>query len=327
MEKHIVDSFNDSFIKKASEFYEFDVNTVEELGGFENLMFSYMKDDVKHVLRITHKDHQLYEHILAELEFINYLFDNGANVVTPIASVNGLLAEKLEEDGFMASCFLFAKGRHVKREDISPDFYREYGKSVALLHKLTTDFEPEFRRYSWDEDILYTTATKYLPKEQMGLVDQTLLLFDRINKYPKMEESYGLIHTDMHMGNFFVHGENELTIFDFDDSAYKWFISDIAIVVFYQIWLDPKNTEKVDYLMTHFMEGYNEVYQLDDSWFERFDEFLKLRRLTMCLVIHRSFDMSNPPEFVTKFFELHLEDTLNDRPMLTMDFTKYNKAA
>jgi len=44
-----------------------------------------------------------------------------------------------------------------------------------------------------------------------------------------------LIHTDVHAGNFFVD-DGRITVFDFDDSSYQWFASDIAIALYYTIW-------------------------------------------------------------------------------------------
>lgn len=323
MEKHIKDLFKEEYIDLAGKLYGFERSTVESMDGFENLIYSYMIGDQKYVLRISHHDHQTYENILAELEFVNYLYENGAQVVTPVQSLNGKLAEELES-GFTASCFLFAEGRHATKEDVTPEMLQEYGRVIATFHKLAPDFEPEYRRYAWDEDVLYSSVHKYIPEESKGLIDQMMVMIDRLNQLPKTKEGYGMMHTDVHMGNFFIH-DGKITVFDFDDSCYKWFISDIAIFLFYKIWFGYEE-DTIDFLMTNFMKGYNEVYDLDEFWFKHFDEFLKFRRLVMCLVLYRSFDQENPPEFVTKFFERHLEATLHDRPMITLDFTKYKRA-
>lgn len=324
MEKHILELFNDSYVEKASELYGFKLDTVDKLDGFENLIFSYVIDDKKYILRISHHDHQPYEKILGEIEFIQYLHEHGANVVVPVATKTGMLSERLG-DGFTASCFEFASGRHVKKEDKSPEFFQEYGRVVAEFHKLTLDYNPTHKRDQWDEDVLFDTCEQYLPEDKLVLMDVLRESIDRLNQLPKEKDSYGLIHTDIHMGNFFVDG-TEFHVFDFDDAAYNWFISDIAIVLFYVIWLQDSNDE-VDFIMSNFMKGYNEIYKLDDYWFKQFDEFLKFRRLLLLLVMYRSFDINNWPDWIKKYYELHYDKTVNDEPMVDIDFTKYNKKA
>lgn len=326
MEKHILELFNDSYIDRAGDLYGFHPDTVEKLDGFENLMFSYSIGDKKYILRIAHHDHQTFEHIMAEIEFIQYLQEHGANVVVPVRSLDGELSERLG-NGFTASCFHYAPGRHASREDHSEAFYQEYGRVMATMHKLTVDYVPKHKRYAWDEDILFDTCEQYLPKDKLVLMDRLNQSIDRLNTYPKQKDSYGLIHTDMHLGNFFID-EGTFHVFDFDDSAYKWFVSDIAIVLFYLIWFkEGDNQEFVDFVMENFMKGYNEVYQLDNFWFEKFDEFLKFRRLLMFLVVYRSFDSNNFPDWIKKFHEVHYDKTINDEAMCDIDFTKYNKKA
>ena len=324
MEKHIVESFSDKYLDIASELYEFNKNTLNKIDGFENLIYSFEKNASKYILRVSHHDHKSADEIIAELEFIDYLSINDAKAVTPIFSVNKKLVEELEPCGFIISCFEFASGRRPAKDDVNEEFLKEYGRVIARMHVLAKTYKPLKRRAEWDDDKLFEIAHKYLPEESKGLIRSFEILKERLSNYPKDKDSYGLIHTDMHMGNFFISDDNEFEVFDFDDSAYKWFVSDIAIVLFYVIWFDPDNYDRTDFIMKHFMSGYREINKLSDFWFEKFDEFLKLRRLVLALVIYRSFDMNDAPEWVTKFYELHLDKTLNDEPMLNTDFTVYN---
>ena len=46
---------------------------------------------------------------------------------------------------------------------------------------------------------------------------------------PKIADSYGLIHNDFNDGNFTVDYDNgDITVFDFDDCCYFWFMYDLA---------------------------------------------------------------------------------------------------
>lgn len=57
--------------------------------------------------------------------------------------------------------------------------------------------------------------------QRLAEVRQTL------NAMPKSTESYGLIHADLHFWNFAV-SPGGLTVFDFDNSEYNWFMADLG---------------------------------------------------------------------------------------------------
>ncbi|QVK20579.1 phosphotransferase [Mycoplasmatota bacterium] len=325
MEKHIKNSFNNSYLEKASTIYGFDMTTLEEVGGFENLIYSFKKNENKFILRISHSDHHNLYDLNAELEFIQFLKDNNAKVVTPIKSEKGNLVEMLgeKEPTFLATAFKFAKGRAPRREDATKEFFTEYGRVLAEMHKITKRFIPKNRRIEWYEDVLIKDACSYLP-ENSKVCSIFNELLNELHELPKDKESYGLIHTDMHMGNFFINDELEFEVFDFDDSAYKWFISDIAIVLFYSIWFNPDDLERADFVMKHFMKGYNQVNKLDDSWFSKLNLFLKFRRIILYIVIHRSFDINNLPDWADRYIKLHEENILSDSPFIALDFNQYN---
>ena len=44
-------------------------------------------------------------------------------------------------------------------------------------------------------------------------------------------DAYGLVHADLHMGNFFVDHSGQMTVFDFDDCCFHWFGYDCAVSV------------------------------------------------------------------------------------------------
>jgi len=324
MEKHIKESFNDKHLKRGSELFGFDESTLEEIGGFENFIYSFIKDDKKYVIRFVHSDHRTLHELNSEIEFIHYLHENGAKVIVPELSVNGNFVEKIDE-AFFANIFEYAPGRAPGPDDRSPAFFREYGRVMAKMHKLTIDFEPKYKRYSWYEEKIYADAESYLPKNKKHIYNIFMEQYNELKKLDTPKDSYGLIHTDMHRGNFFVDDDLNFIVFDFDDCAYKWFIHDIAMVLFYAIWFTPTDEERIDYIMTHFMEGYNEVYKLDDKWFEVFDKFLKLRQMDLYIVIYRSFDHDNLPEWALKFIELHEHNIEAREPFTHIDYTKYNK--
>jgi Ser/Thr protein kinase RdoA (MazF antagonist) len=114
---------------------------------------------------------------------------------------------------------------------------------------------------------------------------------------PTDRESYGLIHTDLHLGNFFLH-DGEIIAFDFDDAAYYWFIFDIAIPIYYSLLpLPMEDTEAQSAFIREFfptfMAGYREHNEIDPSWFAAIPKFLLFRDLQLYIFCHKKFDFDN----------------------------------
>ena len=99
-----------------------------------------------------------------------------------------------------------------------------------------------------------------------------------------------------------------LTLFDFDDCAYSWFINDIAIVLFY-ISMDaeelgfPTVTAFTKEFMTHFLRGYRKAYSLAANWLKEIPTFLKLRELELYAVVHRDFNIEDVDHWSIESFK------------------------
>jgi len=325
MEKAIRNQFNEQVLINGLKKFGVELEDSELIGGFENMVYSFIKDDQKYVLRISHSLHNSFNNVEAELEFIDHLNKNGANVAKPILSDAGHLVEKLsqEEPCFMVTAFEFADGQPPKKENyFDPEFLREYGKSVALMHKLTKNYHPQKRRYQFRDEDFIMRAGEFLTDEDQVIKVKLDELLNEIDNIEKNEDNFGLIHTDVHGGNFFVDQSGKITIFDFDDCCYKHFVSDIAIVLFYTFFLNPDQVEGVTFTFKHFMEGYNQVNKLSVDDIKTLNQFIKLREIVIYIVINRSFPKDNMPEWAQKYLETFRPRILNDVPYVDLDFTK-----
>jgi len=320
MEKNIKEAMNDSLIEKAIELYDIDKNKLKSLGGFENFVYEYEKDSISYILRFVHSTHRTFDLVLAEIEFIDFLYNNGANVSQVVTSVNNVVTEKCDTENseyFTVTAFVKAKGDFVKREQIGPELNKEFGKAVGKLHLLTKDYKPVHKRHHWYEEDFLDIGRRNLMKEDMFIVEKGLELIEKLKKLPTDIDSYGLIHTDLHFGNMYYDG-NDFTFFDFDDSAYKHFISDIAIIIFYQFGLsgftESQKEEKTKAFLNDFCEGYLEVNNLDFSWFDHLNDFLKLRELILYMVIYGAGEEMITSKFGKKYIEFYRNRIKNDVP-------------
>jgi amicoumacin kinase len=317
MEKHIRDCFNDAILSEAAKLFGTSLEEVKAVGGFENFIYGYQKNEIDYILRIGHSDHRSLEMVEAELDFVNYLAEHQANVSVPIVSINGKLVEVVEcadKSYFTVTSYHKSLGTHVRRDSVTDQFFINYGKTIGKLHRLTKDYqEGTYKRYSWDDDLLIKEAREYLPKEELFVVEKLETVVKQIHQIPKNRNNYGLIHTDIHMGNFFVLND-ELSVFDFDDSAYQYFISDIAIALFYYVAFikdEEVRNEKAKQFMTLFMQGYKLENTVDAESFHQIQLFLKLREIILYIVIYRSCDIETD-EWAKNYIALYRNRILNN---------------
>jgi len=119
----------------------------------------------------------------------------------------------------------------------------------------------------------------------------------------------------------FVDGQGVITLFDFDDCNYSWFINDIAIVLFYIAMGKEDQAAFTREFMTHFLHGYREENQLDKSWLKEIPAFLKLREIDLYAVIHRSFDVENIDHpWVAMYMENRKQRIEEGIPFIDFDF-------
>ncbi|MBI9042825.1 phosphotransferase, partial [Lutibacter sp.] len=292
MEEHIRKAMNDSIIMEAGKYYGLRFEEIEYYGGFENFIYIYKRQNIEYILRLVHSGHKAYNQVLAEIEFIDYLARNGASVSTVIHSVKDNIVEKVKIDNesyFTVTSFIKGKGGRVREEVKKPEFWQNLGKQIGLLHKLTKTFKPKHKRIVWEEDTLYKLAPKFLSGKEDEILKKLNERMKKISSFPKNTDNYGLIHTDLHFGNMVIDNFGNLTFFDFDDSAYKHFISDIAIVLFYHFaYRNPTieiKTEKSLWILNNFFKGYKTHNNLPKEELLHLQDFLKLRELTLYIVI------------------------------------------
>ncbi|MHA2118089.1 MAG: phosphotransferase enzyme family protein [Candidatus Thorarchaeota archaeon] len=269
-------------LDEASDLYGFLVDKLVKLGGgFENKMFGFDTPELRLAVRVTPPGHKTPAEVEAEMDWLLYLAENDAPVVRVTPSRNDNLVEVVDTDAGPISvvCFDWAEGHIVTREDFSPDLFQTWGEAVGMLHRLTKAYRPPSKtpgRIQWFDDEYLDRAL--IPSDQ----DQVLQRFDSLMDYfkgrPTTRDTFGLIHQDVHQDNLFLDGKR-LTVLDFDDSVYGFFIFDIANALGFSIWEKPKdmsNRQFADLYLKHFMLGYEKENRLDETWVEDLPKALKL---------------------------------------------------
>lgn len=298
MDPKIAQRYNDDILREAMLRYGIKENEIKLLDGFESFMYEfYRPQDGEFILRVGHSGRRSPEMIAGEVDWINYLARGGANVSRAILSKHGNLVEAIDDghgEQFLATAFIKARGEPSWETEWTPEFVEHYGQVIGRIHRLTKDyipFDPSWRRPEWDSPGNLEIAT-WLPASETVALAKFEALMRHFEALPKNRNNYGLIHQDAHGGNFFVHN-GTITLFDFDDCVYSWFIYDIAMVLFYAAMGAEDQAAYTQDFMRAFLHGYLQENSLDPIWLRELPYFLKLREIDLYALIHFSFDMEN----------------------------------
>jgi len=264
----------------------------DDYEGCANLVYHYKCDGEARVLRISYRPDRTVELIQAELHFINHLAEGGVHVAKPVLSRNGNLAEVIPAQGIPFIAVSFIKGRGMRvpdngyryREGVPiHEYFRNWGQVLGQMHRLTKSYQPlseSIRRPEWHAWEYYTG---FPYGERLPVIQKKYeSLIAELHALPKDVDSYGLIHNDFNDGNFTVDYDNgDITVFDFDDSCYFWFMYDIACAweggvgrTMFRPLAERKDF--MDRYMEYVMTGYCRENPVSDEWLTRLPLFLRL---------------------------------------------------
>ena len=326
MEQRIRDRFNNDILREVMSRYNITDDKIRALDAFESFIYEFESDHQAYILRIGHSLRRNEALIQGEVDWINFLAEGGVSVARAIKSSNGKYVEMVEDgqDGqFLATAFVRAQGQRPWVVGWTPALYQTYGELLGSMHARTRDYqppEPAWKRPGWDDD-LFGFVDHFLPASESIAKGKYYSLLDYLHNLPKQKTDYGLIHQDAHGGNMLVDDTGRITIFDFDDCAYSWFINDIAIALFY-IAMDVNDpTVFTREFMRNFLFGYQKVYTLDPTWLKEIPYFLKLREIELYAVIHRDFDVNNIDDaWCARFMQDRKQKIETEAPFINFDF-------
>ncbi len=301
-------------------------------GGHFNHVYSFRRDDQDYILRLTPPneeiDAQAQRSILA---WMAYLAEHGASVPAPLASQQNNLIEVIPtvEGNWLVTAFTRAKG--VLSEELPIEHWNEalfqaLGKAIGKVHTVARKYVPLNRMNYFQWDCGGNLFNRQI-QEEFWLKDKQARLLERLLALPKPPEAYGLIHCDLHFGNFYIHDpERVITLIDFDDCAYGWFSMDIAILLFDILVLYP-GADKDEYgrkFLQNFLVGYLAENPLSTFWLEQIPLFLKLLEINIYDMVAK-FYPNDSGEWGTKFMSGRKERLENDLPYIALDFASLSK--
>lgn len=325
MDQLIKDLYSESVLREALSRYGGTFQGTQELKAFESFIYEFERGSQPYILRISHSLRRSESLIEGEVDWINFLAQGGVSVARAVPSLNGNLVESIDDGRggcFLASAFVKAQG--APPWDLwSPVLYETYGELIGKMHALSKRYQPtriEWMRPAWDDDMM-NFVERYLPESESVVKEKYRILREYLQKLPRDNSCYGMIHQDAHGNNLFVDKHGQITLFDFDECAYSWFINEIAIVLFYIVmdaedW--PAFTQE---FMSHFLQGYVRANSLDAKWLKEIPCFLKLREMELYAVVYRDFDVNHIDDWwIARFMQDRKHRLENDIPFIDFPF-------
>ncbi|MGG0845272.1 phosphotransferase enzyme family protein [Peribacillus simplex] len=329
MEASVERIFSYELVGKAGHFFQVSSGSPVKLGDAENYVFEVYRNGTPYILRMTHQSHRTKGQVLAELKWIEHLQNNGSEIPKVIPSTGNNLVEIVNGlDGTDFYCCLFEKAPGVRMkvtdENFDEHLFFEWGRTIGQLHKKTKSYKPEteYKRLDWHEEELLN-AELYQSDVPEQVKHQQELIMKKLNALPVHQDNFGLIHSDIHNGNFHFH-EGKIHVFDFDDCSYHWFASDLAIPLYYLIWsLEREGVKELDEyaakFMREFIKGYETENKLERADYEAIPLFLKLRDLTLYNFFHKKYDLNSGDSQLYKTVQKIERRIMESRPIVHFD--------
>lgn len=258
------------------------------VGDFENFVYEAELQTGPCILRLSHCSHRGEGDLHAELDFIRFLASRELRVCKSSSSVHGRDVEPVGPQ-FFACCFERADGNRVSARDPAlwnARMFRNWGRMLAHFHTSASDYAPPARgprRFRWDQDDF--TTGQYLSSEDSDIRARLSSLLEQLTTLPTSPERYGLIHADLHYGNFFCTADAKLAVFDFDDAAYHWFAYDLAVAInALPTSLSPLEKDRV---AREILAGYGQVRAVSPAFDEEVRLLLLLRDIQLYQLVHK----------------------------------------
>ena len=244
------------------------------------------------IIRISYLGDRSRGDLLAEAEYVRYLFERGGSVSNVIDSRRGNLVEEIIYDGhtFYVCLFERAEGKllvenNYRYREGAPLSEYDYncGKTLGKLHQLSKEYQPTHRRYHFGDKYNAEFIEQMIPASFPVLKQRITELLSTLSGLERDRVSYGMVHFDYGDGNYMINfSTGRITVFDFDDCCYCWYLYDLA-----SVWrngtgwiqFEPDAGKREAFMKSYFetvLAGYRSETELKDSELEKLPLFLQV---------------------------------------------------
>ena len=242
------------------------------------------------VLRVHRLGYHTEAEITSELAWMDALRSE-AGVRTPrvlTAADGGRVVTVTDEAiGERRSCVRFEFLPGAEPADDSADHFTELGEITARMHRHAREWvrPPGFTRFHWGYDAAFGGLARWgrwqdgigvgpAEREVLGRLDATL--HGRLAAFGTGPGRYGLIHADTRLANLIVDDGGRVSVIDFDDCGFSWYLYDAGTSVSFF-----EHEPQVPALIDAWLTGYRRVLDLPAPDAAEIWTFILFRRLLL----------------------------------------------
>ncbi len=272
-------------------------------------------DDGRSVLRVHRLGYHTEAEIASELTWMDALRAE-AGVRTPrvLPALDGRRVVTVTDEagragavgrvggvgGEQRSCVRFEFLPGTEPVEDSVEHFAELGEITARMHRHARQWvrPPDFTRFDWGYDTAFGSQARWgrwqdgigvgaEEREVLGRLDAALQ--GRLAAFGTGPERYGLIHADTRLANLLVDDGGRVSVIDFDDCGFSWYLYDVGTSVsFFEH--EPQVPELIDAWLT----GYRRFADLPATDEAEIWTFILFRRLLLVAWIgsHRAADIA-----------------------------------
>jgi Ser/Thr protein kinase RdoA (MazF antagonist) len=248
---------------------------------------------------------QLPEAIASELAWMEALLrQGGIHLQQPVPSTAGdPLVQITIEQGRRLPCTLLTwlDGAHFSpAAGDGPEQVERLGALVAQMHEFSSRWSPPpgLVRPSYDLEHFRRIFARLLHGVDLGVFSEEMFwtlrstarkIMDEIGQLSFDSEAWGMIHADLHVGNFLINGQEIIPI-DFSFCGFGHYLYDLSVCL--AGGLTP-------HLRQAFFRGYRGVRSLPESCFRAVEAYALVGKVS-----YYAYQIDNPAE--RKWLQAHI---------------------
>lgn len=299
-----------AWANEALQHYPCEVTGVHFIGHSDNVTFRVDLADGGAALLRLHTPSLAYwagerqqpQVISGELLWMEHLAQQGGFLLQrPIRAANGDLVTILatQDARIPATLLSWCEGAHFSPAPhgvVDPQAVEQIhalGVLVASLHTFSADWQPpaDFSRPPYDPDHfrrIFARLLRGVDFDVFGEEDYRILraaaqeILQEIDALPVDPAHWGMIHADLHMGNFLINPQQHIIPIDFSFCGFGHYVYDISICL--------SGGLKTD-LRPVFLAGYRSVRSLPESSLRAIDAYAVAGMLS-----YYAYQVDNPAE-------------------------------
>ncbi|HPE68856.1 MAG TPA: phosphotransferase [Thermotogota bacterium] len=303
MKKILTDLVRQELLLEFCQLFSVFPRSITPLKQHTRCVYEVWDGSVTYILKLFDSLDRERSEIQGELDFMRACSQGGVVTCEPLFSRNARMLESLPLDAErFAHGFVYPRLAGVEIEEdenafreFTPELLFKWGELLGTIHRISRELaqnETHLSRLKWDE-METINHQQCIPASKSTIHKVFQETIREIHAIPREKGNFGLVHGDLHYGNFFLH-DNYLSVIDFDSSCYFYYVADIAIPLYsvlpYPRTRREERTQFAKQYLTHFLQGYRTQTFLDKEQEELIPLFLHYEDMANFIALYRHWD-------------------------------------